>query len=130
MHPKTPTSTHSCRVDFDGFYLENEPYAMNRRFFTLYPITSIKSEIKYSPKMILVKLQLVLRISDIKITKMVRTVYRLWQMSSSYKKQEDVDDYTQLLPLLLCRAGLLVAIDNPLPIAELLSMVIVTATDN
>ncbi|XP_064395390.1 E3 ubiquitin-protein ligase UBR4-like isoform X5 [Halichondria panicea] len=71
-------------VDFDGFYLENEPCLVCNDPEIPYSVSklpAIKSEIKYSPKMILVKLQgsyniaqLVLRISDIKRTKMVRTV--------------------------------------------------------
>ncbi len=62
-------------------------------------ITSIKSEIKYSPKMILVKLQLVLRISDIKITKMVSE----WgEARPSEHVYSTVGDFTYRIYLIKC----------------------------
>jgi len=71
-------------VDFDGFYLESEPCLVCNDPevpYSVMKLSSVKSEVRYSPNMILVKMigsytisQVILRISDIKRTKMVRTV--------------------------------------------------------
>ena len=86
--------SHTVPTRFHAISIIHAPFIIPR-----YPITSIKSEIKYSPKMILVKLQLVLRISDIKITKMVSE----WgEARPSEHVYSTVGDFTYRIYLIKC----------------------------
>ena len=72
----------SSLVDFDGYYLESEPCLICNDPevpYSVVRLTSIKSEVRYSPTLILVRLtgsymfsQISIKISDIKRTKMVK----------------------------------------------------------
>jgi len=72
----------STLVDFDGYYLESEPCLICNDPevpYSVVRLTSIKSEVRYSPTLILVRLtgsymfsQISIKISDIKRAKMVR----------------------------------------------------------
>ena len=73
----------SSLVDFDGYYLESEPCLICNDPevpYSVVRLTSIKSEVRYSPTLILVRLtgsymfsQISIKISDIKRTKMVKS---------------------------------------------------------